>query len=475
MGRREAEGFETALQRAAQGHAVDQRWLPLIQTAQQAAVLAEPPLPPPQRLAPGRQLFLAEAARLRAGATQRPAMPLWLRGAMRPAAAFIAVLLIVALALSTGQAVSASLPGEGLYSLKLAAEDARLAITRDPQVRATLSLAQIKDRLDEIVAVLAQGRPLDEVAAERVRRQLAATLMAAVQVEDAAAAQALQRLETALRERQQTMTVAMDDLPEPERTALGRLVRLMERVREEAQAGQVDPAGLRQRLRQGVPLDPAESLPWRATPRPSSSPGPEGPQPTDQSGAGPGLQPSPIRPGDDPGSSTQPTPTSQPPRPIATEQPSRDPSPSPRPTDGSGALRPTGLPSRGPGPSPGPTEPPGRGQPTEPPGPTLGPPPTDGPSRPGPTEPPGGGPGRQPTAEPGGAGATDEPGSDPGSGVQPTNEPQGPGPTGEPGGGPGPDPDPGDEPGDPDPVDPPGAGPGPEPGNGGGSGGGGKP
>ena len=113
MGRREAEGFEIALQRSAEGHAVEERWLPLIQTAQQAAVLAEPPLPPPQRLAPGRQRFLAEAARLRTEATPRSAMSLWTRPAMKPAAAVIALLLIIVLALSAGQAVAASLPGQG--------------------------------------------------------------------------------------------------------------------------------------------------------------------------------------------------------------------------------------------------------------------------------------------------------------------------------------------------------------------------
>ena len=65
MSRKEAEEFEERLQRVARGETVEEKWAPLLETAQQATLLADPPPPPPHQLRPGRQRLLAEAARLR--------------------------------------------------------------------------------------------------------------------------------------------------------------------------------------------------------------------------------------------------------------------------------------------------------------------------------------------------------------------------------------------------------------------------
>ncbi len=66
MDKREAEQFENALRRAALGEPTEGWLTPLVHTARQVMILSETPPPPPHGLMPGRQRFLAEAARLRA-------------------------------------------------------------------------------------------------------------------------------------------------------------------------------------------------------------------------------------------------------------------------------------------------------------------------------------------------------------------------------------------------------------------------
>ena len=190
MSRREAEQFEEKLQRAARGETVEEEWIPLIETAQQATMLAEPPPPPPHQLLLGRQRFLAEAARLRAGKAKPRILWVPMQRTMRLAAALVAVVLVFGLVLGVGQAVAHSLPGKPLYGLKLAAEEVRLTLTKAPQARTELNLALAEKRLAEIVALLTQGETVDESVARRLEQQLAAALQAALLIEEPAQIQA---------------------------------------------------------------------------------------------------------------------------------------------------------------------------------------------------------------------------------------------------------------------------------------------
>lgn len=334
-------------------------------------------------------------------------------GVLRMAAALLAVVLLFGLVLGAGQVVADSLPGGPLYELKLAAERVRLALTTDPQASADLNLALAEERLDEIVLLLERGQSLDGAASHRAEQQLAQALEAAVQLEDPAAAQMLQQLVVAVQQRQGMMAAAMAGLPDVEQEPAQRILREMERVRQEAHAGQADPAGLRQRLRYGTP-----------------------PLPTEEPGLGRTPEPSPSR--EQPGVGPHPSPTGGPARPQPTAQPTRGPSLRPRPTDtrpSAGAGEPTGPrptepPGEGPGQSPQPTVKPSGSTPTAQPGPGPSPQPTTG-SGGATTEPPG--PPPQPTERQGGAELTQqpdpgpqpsgEPGGDPGSGPPSTAEP----------------------------------------------------
>ncbi len=402
MKKKQAEQFEEALQRAARGDQNDEELAELLNIAQWASALDEPVPEAPHRLRPGRQKFLTEAVRLRTERQKGRKERVGIMGIRKLAVALVAVLLLFGLVFGVGQAAADSLPGDPLYGVKVSVGQARLALTSDPQARAAVSRTLAETRMDEVEALLAQQKPVDEATAERVRVQLTTALEAAVQEQNGIAAGALEQLATAVQQRQRTMETMAGETPQQ---PVRQILRVMERVRQEAHAGAGDPAGLRQRIRQGTPAVPAvlpdpNRTPAQGEPPSSEQPGPMGPKATDSPGLGP--QPT-MEPGGGPGPGPQPT-----------MEPGGGPGPGPQPTMEPGA-----------GPGPGPQ----------------------------PTMEPGGGPGPQPTAEPGagpgpGPQPTMEPGAGPGPGPQPTMEPgggpgPGPQPTMEPGGGPGPGPQPG--------------------------------
>ena len=200
----------------------------LAHTARRLEALGEPPPPPPHRLAPGRQRLLAEAAQLRSAKIKRRKEQRHMTGMMKLGTALLALVLVVGLTFGASQAAADSLPGEPLYGFKLAAEEARLALTTDPEDQAALNLALAEERLDEIATLLEQGQAVDEVTAERVERQLNAAL-------EAAPAQALEGLAVAIQQRQRTMEQLAGETPDE---PLRQIIREMERVRQEAHAGQ---------------------------------------------------------------------------------------------------------------------------------------------------------------------------------------------------------------------------------------------
>jgi hypothetical protein len=423
MTRREAEQFEDAWQRAGRGAAVQGPYASLVETARQVADLASPLPLPSQHLAPGRQRFLAEAARLREESTQKGKERKRMTGAMKLATALTIAVLVFGLVFGVSQVAADRLPGDPLYAVKLAMEDVRVALTAKPEAKADLSLALIEERLDEVIALAQGGQVVGERVLDRTREQLRAALEEAAGAGNGATLQSLQRLETAIQQREARMAALADLAPGAEQAPLWQMVRAMERVRQEAQAGQQDPEGLRQRLRQGTPFEPTAppELPLeQQEPNLGSSPG-AGPQPAGgQGGAtpiempagghGPGPQPAEPR-GERHGPGLQLT---EPPESGdgAGLQPTEPPM-----TPAGVGTQPTELPKTGESAGPQPTEPPKTGQdagpqPAEPSGESDG-------AGPQPTEPPGQGfgPGPEPTDRPSGPGSTQE--TEPGRDSQP--------------------------------------------------------
>lgn len=94
-------------------------------------------------------------------------------GFYRPAFAYIALALIIVVAMLSGGFVTAlaagsALPGDALYPLKLEVERARLSLTADPERQAELYLQFAEKRLDEMnaLAELGQYAALEQLAAQ---------------------------------------------------------------------------------------------------------------------------------------------------------------------------------------------------------------------------------------------------------------------------------------------------------------------
>lgn len=149
---------------------------PLLKAAarcREALAFAEPPSP--GALAAGRQRLLREAARRPAAPRGRPPLSLpirprpegpsaqGLRPSLRPglALAMAALLLIILVGGGATMAAADSLPGDPLYPVKLASQQARLALTFDPGVRIELASHFAEERRQEARIVAALGRQVE--------------------------------------------------------------------------------------------------------------------------------------------------------------------------------------------------------------------------------------------------------------------------------------------------------------------------
>lgn len=170
------EALETSVQMLAAGAAVEDclqafphyaaelRPALAISGAMQHTAALPVPVRPAQAVAGQRQAFItaAKAARrtARAGSSWLGTwaglwrQPVWARA--------LAMLLVVLLSFAFGRAAvtaaSTALPGDTLYPVKLAAEQARLLVTADETQRSTLRQQFEQNRRDEAAQVIEQGR-----------------------------------------------------------------------------------------------------------------------------------------------------------------------------------------------------------------------------------------------------------------------------------------------------------------------------
>jgi hypothetical protein len=148
---------------------------PLLETVQAARQHYRVVPQAPGGLAAGRERMLAEAARQRARGSFVPALKTgrktWRISVMRLVTALlVAALGVISLGGGTIWAASDSLPGDFLYPLKLATEDARLTLASGPEKQVGLELQFIKERADEIRELAADGQaPPDETIARLER------------------------------------------------------------------------------------------------------------------------------------------------------------------------------------------------------------------------------------------------------------------------------------------------------------------
>jgi len=175
--------------------------------------LKDVPARNPQQAVRGRARFLSEAAEY------RQAVSPWIK--MRQSGwifqirkekfamnALVSLILAASLLLGGGATVAAAqddLPNQSLYQLKLWTENAKMAMTGDPQEQAALLMNMAKTRVQEMAALADMGiTPPDQVR-ERLEQHLHQALQLAANMDEATRNQTLLQLRDCLQTQEQVM------------------------------------------------------------------------------------------------------------------------------------------------------------------------------------------------------------------------------------------------------------------------------
>ena len=150
--------------------------------------------------------------------------------------------ILLALAVSFGgagatvYAAQAALPGDVLYPVKIGLEDAQVALSANEATGAQLRLDLAQRRMEETIALIAQGRYGDvHAAASRLEsdaHQATEAFGAVAQVDPDYARTLVESLDTALARHAQVFSNLLVTLPDEARPAVSRALQLCEASRE---------------------------------------------------------------------------------------------------------------------------------------------------------------------------------------------------------------------------------------------------
>jgi len=235
------------------------------------------PMRDPIAAARGRAQFLALAESLRRGVSPGPVQRLkgWLESVTiqtkerHPLATpLAAVLLALAICLggagATAYAAQGALPGDALYPVKTSIEEARVALSPDEATEGQLRLEFAQERMEETLALIAQGRYGDiQVAADRLETEIeqASEVCDALAQDDPKHARTLsESLDTALAQYVQVLSNLLGTVPAEARPAISRALKVSQSNREWA----------RQKARERLPRR-RDRVPTRPTIPPEST------------------------------------------------------------------------------------------------------------------------------------------------------------------------------------------------------------
>ena len=208
--------------------------------------------------------------------------------------ALVSLVLAAALVLGGGATAVAAqddLPGQPLYPVKLWTENATLAMTGDPQLKANLLMQMSQTRAEEMAGLVENGDPVPDRVQDRLQDQIHQTLMLAADMDDSALTQTLlqlrDHLQTQDRIMEQLQTHASADT-EPLLTQTRSMLQTRLRLVDE---GLADPQGFRYAMTNQMQYGQNEEV----TPEPNQQGEPGfhqndqgGQQPIDPSGIGAG-------------------------------------------------------------------------------------------------------------------------------------------------------------------------------------------
>jgi hypothetical protein len=208
--------------------------------------------------------------------------------------------------------VTTSLPDSPIYPAKLALEQVRLSVTANRAEQALVHLDLAQARVREMQRMALAGEAPDEGILSRLENHLDRVLNLAAQVPEDAMLGLLSQAQTRIQSQEQELSQVQAQVAESDQEPLRQASRLLDRARQEAQAGLQDPESFRQRHTEGGPPEPPPQP--TVTPTPSGNPDcPSGDcqPPGDQHRRGP--QPDQPGPGDPGGSPDCPSGDCQPP------------------------------------------------------------------------------------------------------------------------------------------------------------------
>jgi hypothetical protein len=215
----------------------------------------------PEKAARGREDFMSHIKELQPrkaaliAAQQEARKPQKRIRGLRPSFSSVAAAITIALVLLLGStwgtvyAAQDSLPGDFLYSVKLAEENLRLTLTADPTAKINLLVAQTDRRVDEAVNLISQGQPVPESLPVRMETQLDEIFTLVANLDDAAMSQALSGIQIHLRDQDRDMTHAMAGLPEGVDPQLTRLQSMLQARQQLAATGIEEPNIFRHQFR----------------------------------------------------------------------------------------------------------------------------------------------------------------------------------------------------------------------------------
>jgi len=274
---RQAEILDSCLTRLMSGSASldellhlypgDEAWLkPMLLSAESTRhAVALPAMPAEKKLAGER--------RIRAHIQSRAAGRAPSRGRrLRPAFALAGVALVVAMLGSISgiaYAAEASLPGDGLYPVKQAIEQAQLALSQTPEAEAQLLARLSEERLREAQQLSAKGRPEDlPVALEGYGRAVGRLMELADQLPERDKGESLQAIAGELGRQAEVLNRIRDKAPEAAQPGLQQALQQSSRNRERVEKM------LESRSREaGPPAEPGKKPAPDASQTPSAGPG----------------------------------------------------------------------------------------------------------------------------------------------------------------------------------------------------------
>jgi len=146
---------------------------------------------------------------------------------------------------ATAAAAQDDLPNQPLYPVKLMTENARMALTGDPQEKANLSMHMAQTRVEEMAGLAEQGVPAPTQVHERLRAHIQQTLMLAADMDDPALTQTLTQLREQLRTQERIMQQLQNHADGETEPLLTRTRQMLQNRLMLVEQGLADPQGFR--------------------------------------------------------------------------------------------------------------------------------------------------------------------------------------------------------------------------------------